>query len=114
MATVQNFQNQNRSVNHAQMKDKDGNILMARHSHTPVTFEHQGIQCQIKANGRVLITSRPIPIPGSEDVEYDSVEVPASVIFKIREKLNETRKTDYVRVVSVPEDEIVREETATE
>lgn len=92
------------------MTDKSGNILLPRHSHKPLTFEHQGIQCAIKESGRVLIKSRPIPIQGTDEVEYDEVEVPASVIFKIREKLNETRTTTYVRVVEVSEDEIQKEE----
>jgi hypothetical protein len=60
-----------------------------KHVHQPISIDHYGIHFKILENGRVIIT---VPVKDAE--EFDEVEVPASLIFKIAMFLQATRKTE--------------------
>lgn len=83
-----------RTVNHPRFVDNSGENQIKRYVHSPITIEHNGINASIQANGKVVI-SKVAKIEGDE-VEYDEIEVPASLIFKLGNLLRATRKIDYV------------------
>lgn len=81
--------------NQPEMKDENNEGKVKRYIHQPLTTEHYGIQAQIKENGRVLISG--LPVKGDDGVmEYDQVEIPASLIFKLATLLKATRTIKYV------------------
>lgn len=58
--------------------------------HQPLVGDHYGIHYSIQANGKVIISSGGTSLEGGE-VEYDEIEVPASLIFKLVMLLKATR-----------------------
>lgn len=60
-----------------------------RYEHQPLTIDHNGIHAKIQENGKVIITG----LHDAND-EYDEVEVPASLIFKLARLLRDTRVVD--------------------
>ncbi len=86
--------------NNPGMKDENNEGKVKRYVHQPLTIEHYGIHAKIQENGKVIITSTGTPIKGSTegDVEYDEVEVPASLIFKLATLLKATRTIKFVNV----------------
>jgi hypothetical protein len=79
-----------------QNEAKEG--MVKRYVHQPLTVEHYGIHAKIQENGKVLISSAGIPIKGSNDIEYDEVEIPASLVFKLATLLKATRTIKFVSV----------------
>ena len=84
--------------NNPGMKNEAGEWQNKRYSHQPLEGNHFGIQWQIKESGKVLIKSKPVPVLGTDEVEFDEVEIPASLIFKLKDALNMTRKVEMVTV----------------
>lgn len=82
--------------NSPELKDENNDGKVKRYVHQPLTNEHYGIQFSIKENGKVSIRSVPTPIKGSDEVEYDEVEIPASLIFKLATLLKATRTIKFV------------------
>ena len=75
---------------------RDENNRKGRWVHQPLTIDHYGMQISIKEDGKVVIRSKPTPIDGSKDeVEYEEVTVPASLIFKATAALNMTRHFEF-------------------
>jgi len=70
-----------------------GKRMMEKYTHQPLTFDHFDTHCQIQANGRIKLTK---PVLGSD--EYDEIEVPASLIFKLMGLLKDTRSVEFVEV----------------
>jgi hypothetical protein len=70
-----------------------GKRMMEVFTHQPLTFDHFDTHCQIQSNGRVKLTR---PVPDSE--EYDEIEIPASLIFKLVGLLKDTRSVEFVEV----------------
>lgn len=68
-----------------------------RFVHQPLAIEHNGYHAKIHENGRVTITAP--PEHGSE--EYDEVEIPASLVFKLNYALKMTRREEFVPLGSV-------------
>lgn len=66
-----------------------------RYVHSPIAIEHHGIQASIHANGKLTLT-KVARVVGGEEVEFDEVEIPASLIFKLATLLRATRKIVYV------------------
>ena len=64
-----------------------------RYVHQPLTIDHYGIRAMIKENGHVIITTN---VNGEE---YDEVEIPASLVFKLANALKMTRSVEQVQVV---------------
>lgn len=87
--------------NQPQMKDSHGNNKIRRYVHQPLTFDHFDTHCQIQSNGRIKLNK---PVRGSD--EYDEIEIPASLVFKLVTLLKATRKSEYVSVTEVPEEEL--------
>jgi hypothetical protein len=81
------------------LKGEDNEGKVKRYVHQPLTIEHYGIHAKIQENGRVLISSQPQAVAGSKDeVEYDEVEIPASLVFKLATLLKATRTVKFVSV----------------
>lgn len=75
--------------------------MKVQYKHQPLTIEHYGIHAKILENGKVII-SRVADEQDSnaETIEYDEVEVPASLIFKLASLLKDTRTMTYVPIAS--------------
>ena len=73
-----------------------------RWEHTPLTIDHYGIQASIQANGKVKLVGNVANAVGDE-VEFDEIEIPASLIFKLASLLKATRKVVYVKTVAEKE-----------
>ena len=78
----------------------EGENKLRRYVHQPITIEHQGMQAEIRTNGRIKLTSVPKP-SGDGMVEYDEIEIPASLVFKLSSLLRATRKIEFVAVTEV-------------
>ena len=70
--------------------------MVKRYVHQPLTIEHFGIHAQIKENGKVSIKSN--VVQNGDVVEYDEVEIPASLVFKLASLLKATRTIKFVPV----------------
>lgn len=85
--------------NNPGLHDTNKEGMVKRYVHQPLTNEHFGIQFSIQENGKVLIRSLPTPVAGNKDeVEYDEVEIPASLVFKLATLLKATRTIKFVSV----------------
>lgn len=76
--------------------------MVKRYVHQPLTVDHYGIHAKIQENGKVVITG----IPDSKTGEYDEVEIPASLVFKLATLLKATRTIKFVSMTeakSLPE-----------
>jgi hypothetical protein len=82
------------------LTDSNKEGMVKRYVHQPLTVEHYGIHAKIQENGRVLITSAGTPIAGGDknDYEYEEVEIPASLVFKLATLLKATRTIKFVSV----------------
>ena len=77
---------------------KNDSTLRPSYTHQPLTFDHFGTHVRIHTNGKVTIS---LAATGSEtegeSIEYDEVEVSASLIFKIAQQLKLTRSVEFVK-----------------
>ena len=89
--------------NNPSMRDETGETRVKRYVHQPLTIEHYGLHAKIQENGRVVISSA--GTVAGEDIEYDEVEVPASLIFKLATLLKATRTIKYVSMSEVNKNE---------
>jgi hypothetical protein len=89
--------------NSPELKDESNEGKVKRYVHQPLTIEHYGIHAKIQENGKVVISSAAIPVHGTSEVEYDEVEVPASLIFKLATLLKATRTIKFVSVTEARE-----------
>lgn len=90
--------------NSPELKDENNEGKVKRYVHQPLTIEHYGIHAKIQENGRVVISSS-----GDANGEYDEVEVPASLVFKLATLLKATRTIKFVSVTeaaTLPVEEI--------
>ena len=85
--------------NNPEYRDEHGVLRTKKYSHQEITIDHFGMQASIKENGKVIIRSVPKAIPGTDEVEYDEVSVPAGLIFKLAMYLKDTRKETFEPVV---------------
>ncbi len=83
--------------NNPNLKDENNEGKVKRYVHQPLTIEHYGIHAKIQENGRVVISSSPVKGDDGE-MEYDEVEIPASLIFKLATLLKATRQVKFVSV----------------
>jgi len=82
--------------NTPELKSENNEGRIRLYVHQPLTIDHYGIHAKIMENGRVLITSAGSSVTGSDEVEYDEVEIPASLVFKLATLLKATRTIKYV------------------
>lgn len=81
------------------MKNENQEGMVKRYVHQPLTVEHYGIHAKIQENGRVVISSAGTPVvDGKGEIEYDEVEIPASLVFKLATLLKATRTIKFVSV----------------
>jgi len=93
------------------LTDSNKEGMVKRYVHQPLTVEHYGIHAKIQENGRVLIQGQPIPVKDSAELEYDEVEIPASLVFKLATLLKATRTIKFVSVSEAAKlPEVEREE----
>lgn len=83
--------------NGPQLHDEDGEQKIKRYVHSPLTVEHNGVNASITENGKVILSKVARVIAG-EEVEYDEIEIPASLVFKLASLLKATRKIKYVSI----------------
>ena len=79
--------------NNPEVKSESNEGMVKRYVHQPLTIDHYGIHAKIQENGRVLITSTV-----NSEGEYDEVEIPASLVFKLATLLKATRTIKFVSV----------------
>lgn len=86
--------------NSPELKDENNEGKVKRYVHQPLTGEHYGVHYKIQPNGRVLLTSAGTPIEGNKngEFEYEEVEIPASLVFKLATLLKATRTVQFVSV----------------
>lgn len=82
--------------NRPSLHDDSGEQKIKRYVHSPLTVEHNGVNASIKENGKVVL-SKVAKVIGDE-VEYDELEIPASLIFKLASLLKATRRIKYVSI----------------
>lgn len=80
--------------NNPLFRNVDGKVQKGAYVHQPLTFEHYGTHVKIQENGRVRITSEPVRGADGE-LEYDEVEIPASLVFKLATMLKTTRTIQF-------------------
>lgn len=73
----------------------NGKRMMEVYTHQPLTFDHFDTHCQIQSNGKIKLTK---PVKDSD--EYDEIEIPASLVFKLVGLLKDTRSVEFVEVNS--------------
>lgn len=83
-------------ANNPTLKGEDNEGKVKRYVHQPLDVEHYGIHAKIQQNGKVVIRGVPSPVKGTDEVEFDEVEIPASLVFKLATLLKATRKIVYV------------------
>ena len=76
--------------------DNENQGQIKRYVHQPLTIEHYGIHAKITENGKVIIRSAPENVNG--EMEFDEVEIPASLVFKLASALKMTRTEIFVNV----------------
>jgi len=83
--------------NKPQMKNSAGQVLIPMYKHQKLAIDYNGFHIQIEENGKVKVTSPGIPLKdGTDEMEFDEITVPASVVFKIATLLSDTREVTYV------------------
>jgi hypothetical protein len=85
--------------NNPGIRDEQGTGQIKRYIHQPLTGDHYGIHYSIQENGKVLISSGGTKV--GDDIEYDEIEVPASLVFKLAMLLKATRTIKFVSVSEV-------------
>lgn len=96
------------SFNQARLQDEQGNGKIRRYVHQPLHIDHFDVHCHIQPNGKIKLTK---PVKGSD--EYDEIEIPASLVFKLAGLLKATRNVDYVSVVEDSKPEAKQEVAVT-
>lgn len=82
--------------NQPRIQDESGEQKIKRYVHSPLTVEHNGINASITEGGKVILAKVVGKVAGTDDVEYDEIEIPASLIFKLASLLKATRKVKYL------------------
>jgi hypothetical protein len=77
---------------------ENGEQKIKRYVHSPLTVEHNGINASITKNGKVILAKVVGKVEGTDEIEYDQVEIPASLIFKLANLLKATRKVQFVSI----------------
>lgn len=80
------------------LKSENQEGMVKRYVHQPLSVDHYGLHAKIQENGKVVITG----IPDSKTGEYDQVEIPASLVFKLATLLKATRTIKFVSVLEAP------------
>lgn len=79
----------------------DNDQRIKRYVHSPLTVEHNGVNASITENGKVVLSKVAKVLDGGKEVEYDEIEIPASLVFKLASLLKATRKVKYVSITDL-------------
>jgi len=83
--------------NQPQLRDENNEQKIKRYVHSPLTVEHNGINASITENGKVIL-AKVVKQHDNGDVEFDEIEIPASLVFKLASLLKATRKIKYLSI----------------
>ena len=86
-------------TNNPSLRNQQGEGTIKRYVHQAITIDHNGIKAAIQTNGKIIITGR--PTRNGDEMEYDEVEIPASLVFKLGSLLRATREVKYVAISEV-------------
>jgi len=84
--------------NSPELKDENNEGKVKRYVHQPLVIDHYGIHAKIQENGRIVISATGTLVAGTDEYEYDEIEIPASLVFKLATLLKATRTIKYVSV----------------
>ena len=101
-------------TNEARMTDESGQGKIKRYVHQPLTIEHYGTHASIQSNGRVILRAVDKAASTKEEIVYDEIDVPASLIFKLANLLKATRNIEYVSVTGTAQEKPSIQLKATE
>jgi len=66
------------------------------YEHDEIEIEYRGIHAKIKKDGKVILRKDVEgEVKDGESIEYDEIEVPANLIFRLQTLLNNTKKVKY-------------------
>ena len=82
--------------NRPALRNDSGEGQIRRYVHSPLTIEHNGINASITKSGRVVLSKVDEKASTGDVIEYDEIEIPASLVFKLASLLKATRKVEYV------------------
>ncbi len=88
--------------NQPRIENESGEQKIKRYVHSPLTVEHNGINASITENGKVVLAK--VVKQVGEMVEYDEIEIPASLVFKLASLLKATRKVKYLTIGELQKD----------
>lgn len=63
-----------------------------RFVHSPFTVEHDGYKVSCDKDGKVTIDNKEL----NASSEFDEITIPASLVFKLANMLDATRKVKYI------------------
>ena len=81
--------------------DREGNKKIRRWIHPELHIDHYDIHVHMQTSGKVKLIR---PVKGTD--EYDEIEIPAALIFKLADLMKMTRRAEYVSVTEVPKEEL--------
>jgi hypothetical protein len=82
--------------NAPQVLSNSGEATIRRYVHSPLAIEHNGIQAKIQSNGKIVLSK--VAATDGDTVEYDEIEIPASLVFKLGSLLRATRRVEFVAI----------------
>lgn len=92
------------------LKNEDGNQTIKRYKHSEITINHNGTNAKINQNGTVTF-NRVVKVDREKnEVEYDEITLPASLIFKVAGLLKATRTVEYLEVKPVQSEPATQED----
>jgi hypothetical protein len=92
-------------ANNPSVTSQSNEGMVKRYVHQPLTVDHYGIHAKIQENGKVVITGL-VDTKG----EYDEVEIPASLVFKLATLLKATRTIKFVSMTEASTLQVVGKE----
>ena len=90
------------------MTDKNNEAKIRRYVHSPLAIEHFGIHVKIQENGKVVISkvADDQSAASDDEVDYDEIEIPASLVFKLANALKLTRSIQWVSIADMKPQEL--------
>lgn len=80
--------------------DENSDGKVRRYVHAPLKIDHYGTSAQIQRNGKIVL-SKLAGKHADGTLEYDELEIPASLVFKLASLLKATRTIEYVALSEI-------------
>jgi hypothetical protein len=84
--------------NSPQVKNESGETTIKRYVHQKLHGDHNSVHWQITEGGKVILSKVVGKDEKTGDIEYDEIEIPASLVFKLANMLKNTREIVFVPV----------------